>query len=58
VLFFLPANDEDRALEVVELLLAYGADPGGVNADGETAAEAAAKQGMDAVAELLRDGAD
>ena len=51
-LFALP-EDEDRAFEVAELLLANGADPRVVNEDGITAAEHAQKQGLEAVADLL-----
>jgi hypothetical protein len=51
-LFALP-EDEDRAFEIAELLLAYGADPRALSEDGTTAAEHAQKQGLDAVADLL-----
>ena len=51
-LFALP-EDEDRALEIAELLLANGADPRVVSEDGTTAAEYAQKQGLGAVADLL-----
>lgn len=51
-LFALP-EDEDRAFEVAELLLANGVDPRAVGEDGTTAAEYAQKLGLDAVADLL-----
>ena len=51
-LFTLP-EDEDRAFEIAELLLANGADPRATSEDGTTAAEHAQKQGLDAVADLL-----
>ena len=51
-LFALP-EDEDRAFEIVELLLANDADPRVVSEDGTTAAEYAQKLGLDAVADLL-----
>ena len=44
-LFALP-DDDDRAVEVVELLLAHGADPMAKNAAGLTPAEAAKKRGL------------
>lgn len=52
-LFRLP-NDEDRAVEIVELLLAHGADPKVRNGSGQTAADCAEKRGLDAAADLLR----
>lgn len=45
---------EERAVEIAELLLAHGADPKFVDADGLTAADAAAKSGLDELADLLR----
>jgi ankyrin repeat protein len=54
LLFCLP-DDEERALEVAELLLAHGADPRVTDKDGTTAAEQAEKQGLDAVADLLNE---
>ncbi len=54
LLFCLP-DDEERALEVAELLLAYGADPRVTDKDGTTAAEHAEKRGLDPVADLLRE---
>jgi len=57
-LFCLP-DDEDRALEVTELLLAYGADPQAKNKDGITAEQDARRRGMTDVADLMRgDDAD
>jgi ankyrin repeat protein len=52
-LFCLP-DDEDRALEVTELLLAYGADPNGANKEGVTAEQNARRRGMIDVADLMR----
>jgi len=52
-LFFLSAPEE-RAVEIAELLLARGVDPKFQDADGLTAADAAAKSGFEEVAELLR----
>jgi ankyrin repeat protein len=51
--FFALPDDEDRAFEIAELLLANGADPRVVREDGTAAAEHAQKQGLDAVADLL-----
>ncbi len=53
-LYFL-SPPEERALEIAELLVARGADPKFVDADGLTAADAAAKAGLEELAELLRD---
>jgi uncharacterized protein len=52
-LFFALPEDEDRAFEVAQLLLANGADPRVTSPDDTTAAEYAEKQGLDAVADLL-----
>jgi len=52
-LFRLP-EEEDRALEIIELLLAHGADPAIRNDSGQTAAEVAEGRGLDAAADLLR----
>jgi ankyrin repeat protein len=52
-LMWLP-DDEARAIEIVELLLAHGADPAIRNQQGLTAAELADRRGMDDVAGLLR----
>jgi len=53
-LYFL-SPPEERALEIAELLVAQGADPKFRDADGLTAADAAAKSGLEELAELLRD---
>ena len=55
VLFRLPEKDEDLAIEVAELLLSHGADPRFKNSKGLTAADEADRNGMDALAQLLRD---
>jgi ankyrin repeat protein len=52
-LMWLP-DDEARAMETVELLLAHGADPTIRNKEGMTAADCAEKRGLYDVAELLR----
>jgi uncharacterized protein len=51
--FFALPDDEDRALEVAQLLLANGADPQAVREDGTTTVEHARKQGHEAVANFL-----
>jgi uncharacterized protein len=51
--FFALPDDEDRALEIAELLLANGADPRTVSEDGTSTVEQAQRQGLDAVADLL-----
>lgn len=56
-LFCLPEHDEDRASEIVDMLLAHGADPNVTNKDGLTTAQYAAKQGLDEAAELLQPSA-
>jgi len=53
-LYFLLAPEE-RAVEVAELLLARGVDPAFKDADSVTAADAAAKSGLEELADLLRD---
>ena len=53
-LYFL-SPPEERAMEIAELLIARGADPKFVDADGLTAADAAAKSGLEDLADLLRD---
>ncbi|HET7923907.1 MAG TPA: ankyrin repeat domain-containing protein, partial [Rhodanobacteraceae bacterium] len=53
-LYFLSAPEE-RAVEIAELLLARGADPKHKDAEGLTAADAAAKSGLEELAALLRD---
>ena len=52
-LMWLP-DDEACAIEVVELLLAHGADPSVRSKEGKTAADFAEERGLYAVAELLR----
>lgn len=51
-LWWLP-DDEEKALEIVELFLSYGADPAARNRDGKTAADWARKRGMLEVARRL-----
>jgi ankyrin repeat protein len=51
-LFCLP-EDDDQAVEIVELLLAHGTDPTIRNRDGETAADYARKRGLDDAGELI-----
>jgi ankyrin repeat protein len=52
-LMWLP-DDEERAVEIAELLLAHGANPGIRNKDGKTAADLAETRALYAAAELLR----
>lgn len=54
-LFCLPEKDEDLAIEIAELLLARGADPSFANSEGLTAADEAEQNGMDTLAQILRD---
>ena len=51
-LFGLP-DDEDFAVEAVELLLALGANPRATRKDGETPAIAARKRGLEEAAEMI-----
>lgn len=51
-LFCLP-DDEERAVELAELLLSFGADPSFRNPLGQTPAEAARRRGLDDAADLL-----
>jgi ankyrin repeat protein len=51
-LWWLP-DDEAKAMEIVELLLAAGADPSLKSKDGRTAADWARRRGMIAVAARL-----
>ena len=51
-LFCLP-EDDDQAVEIVELLLAHGTDPTILNRDGATAADCARKLGLDDAGELI-----
>jgi ankyrin repeat protein len=53
-LFALP-GDEERAVDVAELLLAHGADPSIKNSAGLTPAEAARKRGLDDAAAAIED---
>ena len=57
LLYFLPASEE-RAVEIAELLLGRGVDPKLRDADGLTAADAAAKSGLEEVAALLSDASE
>jgi ankyrin repeat protein len=50
---YLP-DEEDLAIEVAEVLLAYGTDPEVKNNDGLTAIEVLERRGLDEVVELLR----
>ena len=52
-LMWLP-DDEARALEIIELLLAHGADPAVRNGHGKTAADEALARGLESAAERLR----
>jgi hypothetical protein len=52
VLWYLP-EDEDRALEVVELLMSAGLDPSVKAKDGTTAADAARALGLNRVAQRI-----
>jgi ankyrin repeat protein len=51
-LWWLP-DDETRAIQIVELLLAHGADPASPNPTGKTAADWARERGMLDVAARL-----
>jgi ankyrin repeat protein len=51
-LFCLP-DDDERALELAELLLSFGANPKARNPLGQTPADAARKRGLDDAADLL-----
>ena len=53
-LFFL-SPPEEHAVEIAELLVARGVDPKFKDADGLTAADAAAKSGLEELADLLRE---
>jgi ankyrin repeat protein len=56
-LFCLP-NDEEKAVEVAELLLSSGADPTFRNPLGQTPAQVARRRGLDDAAALLEDAAN
>jgi ankyrin repeat protein len=51
-LWWLP-DDEKKAVEIVKLLLAQGADPAAKSKGGTTAADWARKRGMSEVVKLL-----
>lgn len=53
-LFCLPGNEE-KAVEIAELLLSFGADPTFLNPMGQTPAQAARRRGLDEAAALLDD---
>jgi uncharacterized protein len=53
-LMWLP-DDEARALEIIDLLLAHGADPAVRNRSGQTAADIALSRGLERAAERLRE---
>jgi ankyrin repeat protein len=53
-LFFL-SPPEDRAIEIAELLLRHGVDPRFKDPGGVTAADAAARSGLEELADVLRD---
>lgn len=55
-LFSLP-SDEEKAIEVAELLLSFGADPNVRDPKGQTPAHAARRRGLDDAAALLDDTA-
>jgi ankyrin repeat protein len=52
-LMWLP-DDEALAVEAVELLMSYGADPSALNKEGKSAADYAERRALYAAAELLR----
>ncbi|MBI1358649.1 MAG: hypothetical protein GC155_00010 [Alphaproteobacteria bacterium] len=51
-------DNEERAIELADLLLAFGADPGFRNPLGQTPADAARLRGFDDLAELLDEAAE
>jgi ankyrin repeat protein len=55
-LFCLP-DDEEKAVEIAELLLSFGADPTFRNPLGQTPAQVAHRRGLDDAAALLEDAA-
>lgn len=52
LLFCLP-DDENKAVEIVEVLLAFGASPRETNAQGQTPGQAARRRGLDEAADLM-----
>jgi hypothetical protein len=50
---WLPPDDEQRAIDIAELLMSHGADATLKNNDGETASDRARRLGMDRLADLL-----
>jgi len=52
-LMWLPPDDEQRAIDIAELLMSHGADATLKNNDGETASDRARRLGMDRLADLL-----
>ena len=54
LLFILPRDDEARAIEIAEVLLALGADPSITGLDGRTAADRAERLAMFELARVLR----
>ncbi|HYW30319.1 MAG TPA: ankyrin repeat domain-containing protein, partial [Gemmatimonas sp.] len=57
LLMWLATDDEQRAVDTATVLLGHGADPTLRNGDGMTAADCAERNGMPALATLLRDAA-
>lgn len=55
-LFCLP-EEEDKAVEIAELLLSFGADPRFRNPQGRTPAEVARRRGLDEAAALIEEAA-
>ncbi len=53
-LFCLP-DEEEKAVEVAELLLSFGADASFINGAGQTPAQAARRRGLDEAAELIEE---
>jgi ankyrin repeat protein len=57
LLFCLP-DDEEKAVEIAELLLSFGADPTFRNPLGQTSAQVARRRGLDDAPALLEDAAN